>query len=124
MKSFLILSFSFVLFQTAVWAQATPASSRSESEILHILQASAEQHELLWYDDVISPNSVIMVGWIVNGEDLQASCQRKSANEEICNVVSQVMLHTTTARGNYLVPKEVQFRLVNGVVTGGISMLQ
>lgn len=108
--------------------QIATASSRSESEIVHILQASAEQHELLWYDDVISPNSVIMVGWIVNGEDLQASCVRKSADEgtteEICNVVSQVMLHTTTARGNYLVPKEVRFRLVNGVVTGGISMLQ
>lgn len=124
MKSLLIAA--LLLAQVGAFAQnpRAVANSRPASEIVALVQAGAERAKLLWYKDVISANSVIMVGWIVNGFDLKASCVSQSPSEETCKVMSQVMLHTNTARGNYLVPKEVQFHLVNGVVTGDISMLQ
>lgn len=122
MKSILIAT--LLLLQTTAFAQTHSTQRHSTEEIITLLQDSAERSKLLWYDDVISANSVIMVGWIVNGTDLTASCEAKSDSEEICHVASQVILHTMTARGNYPVTKEVRFRLVNGVVTGDITMTQ
>lgn len=124
MKSFLLVA--LIMVQTTAFAQnpRAVANNRPASEIVSLLEASAEHAKLLWYKDVISANSVIMVGWIVNGLDLKASCVSQSSSEETCKVASQVMLHTNTARGNYLVTKEVQFNLVNGVVTGDVTMLQ